>query len=201
MARRRSGGTAPGLLRCACAPWQHRPMALRDKNLIDDESVVLTLHSHAKAMIWPFLLLLVLIGLAVVTLLVSTNDTVTWVVLGVLVVAALVGVGYPWLRWRTTTVTITTQRIAERRGITTRTGRDIPLFRINSVSIEKDLVDRIFGCGTLLVADATEKLPMKLYDVPRVESVHKTIQQLLWKQDDGGDDGSFPPNEPPRGRR
>ena len=79
--------------------------------------------------------------------------------------------------------------------------RDIPLFRINSVSIEKDLVDRIFGCGTLLVADATEKLPMKLYDVPKVETVHKTIQQLLWKADDGGDDGQFPPTEPPRGRR
>lgn len=183
------------------AKWEHRRMALRDKNLVDDESVVLTLHSHAKVLIWPFVLLLVLIGLAVLTFVVSTNDVVTWVVLGVLVLAALIGVGYPWLRWRTTSVTITTQRIAERRGIITRTGRDIPLFRINSVSIEKDLVDRIFGCGTLLVADATEKLPMKLYDVPRVEHVHRTIQQLLWKQDDGGDDGTFPPTEPPRRTR
>ena len=181
--------------------WEHRRMGLRDKNLIDDERVVLTLRSHAKALVWPFVLLIVLIGLAVMTFLVSTNDVVTWVVLGVLVVAALAGVFFPWLRWRTTSVTITTQRIAERHGILTRTGRDIPLFRINSVSIEKGVVDRMLGCGTLLVADATEKLPMKLHDVPKVESVHRTIQQLLWSQDDGGDDGTFPPNEPPRGRR
>ncbi|WP_425955384.1 PH domain-containing protein [Xylanimonas sp. McL0601] len=176
-------------------------MALRDSNLIDDESVVLQLHSHAKAMIWPFVLFLVLVALAVVTLLASTSDTLTWVVLGVLAATALVGVLPPWLRWRTSSYTITTQRISERRGIVTRVGRDIPLYRVNDISIEKDLVDRLLGCGTLVIADATEKPGMVLDDVPHVDTVHKTIQQLLWNQDDGTDDGELPPTEPVRGRR
>nr|WP_245993478.1 hypothetical protein [Xylanimonas allomyrinae] len=59
----------------------------------------------------------------------------------------------------------------------------------------------MLGCGTLVIADATEKPGMLLDDVPRVDTVHRTIQQLLWEQDDGTDDGELPPGEPPRGRR
>ncbi|ACZ29193.1 membrane-flanked domain protein [Xylanimonas cellulosilytica DSM 15894] len=174
-------------------------MALREKDLIDDEQVMLELHSHAKAVLWPFVLFLALVAAAVVTLLVSTNDTVTWMVLAVLAAVALAGVLWPWLRWRTHSYTVTSQRIAERSGIVTRVGRDIPLYRINTIAIEKDLVDRVLGCGTLVVTDATEKAGMMLYDVPRVDDVHRTIQQLLWRQDDGTDGGELPPTEPRRG--
>ncbi|QAY69670.1 PH domain-containing protein [Xylanimonas protaetiae] len=173
-------------------------MALRDRNLIDDEQVVLRLHTHAKAMLWPFVLFLALVAGAVVTLLTSTDDTVTWVVLGVLVVVALAGVLWPWLNWRTHSYTISTQRVSERSGVVTQKGRDIPLYRINTVSIEKGLLDRILGCGTLVIADASEKGGMVLHDVPRVDRVHRTVQQLLASMDDGSDDGEFPPNEPPR---
>ena len=176
-------------------------MALRDKNLIDDEDVVLQLHTHAKTMVWPSVLFLLLVAAAITTLLVSTQDVVTWVVLGVLAVAAIAWVFVPWLRWRTTSYTITTQRISERRGIVTRVGRDIPLYRVNDISIEKDLLDRMLGCGTLVIADATEKPGIVLHDVPHVDHVHKTIQQLLWNQDDGTDEGDTPPTEPRRGRR
>jgi membrane protein YdbS with pleckstrin-like domain len=176
-------------------------MALRKKDLIDDEQVVLDLHSHAKVMLWPFVLFLVLVAGAVVTILLSTNDVLTWVILGVLVIVAILGVFWPWLRWRTHSYTVTTQRIADRSGIIARVGRDIPLYRINTISIEKDLVDRVLGCGTLVIADATEKPGMTLDDVPRVDEVHRTIQQLLWRHDDGSDDGEQPPTEPQRGGR
>ncbi|GAB2468805.1 PH domain-containing protein [Xylanimonas ulmi] len=175
-------------------------MALRDRNLIDDESVVLDLRTHAKVMIGPFALFLALVAAAIAVMLLSSNDVVTWVVLAVAAVVAVGWVFLPWLRWRTTSYAVTTQRVAERRGIVTRVGRDIPLYRINDISIEKDLVDRLLGCGTLVIADATEKPGMVLHDVPRVDAVHRTIQQLLWDQDDGSDDGERPPTEPPRRR-
>ena len=176
-------------------------MALHDRNLIDDEQVVLKLHTHAKAMLWPFVLFVVLVVGAVVTLLKSTDDTVTWVILGVLLVVALVFVLWPWLNWRTHSYAISTQRVSERSGVITQRGRDIPLYRINTVSIEKDLLDRILGCGTLIIADASEKGGMVLADVPHVDDVHRTVQQLLAAMDDGSDDGEFPPSEPRRGRR
>jgi uncharacterized membrane protein YdbT with pleckstrin-like domain len=164
-------------------------MALRDGNLIQDESVVLELREHAKAMTWPFVIFLALVAVAGGTLLVSPADVVTWAVLGVCLVVGVGWVFLPWLRWRTTSYSITTQRIAERRGILTRTGRDIPLYRVNDISIEEDLIDRVFGCGTLVVADATEKPGMVLHDVPHVEAVHKTLQELLWSTEEGAPRG------------
>ena len=44
----------------------------------------------------------------------------------VALVAAIVWVLVPWLRWRTTEYTVTNKRIAKRSGILTRTGRLVP---------------------------------------------------------------------------
>lgn len=176
-------------------------MALSEQNLIDGERVVLELREHAKAVIWPFALLVVLLVVAIASFVVAMDDTVRWIVLGVLAVVAVVWVVVPWLKWRTTTYTVTTQRIALRSGLLTRVGRDIPLYRINDIALEKDLLDRLLGCGTLQVSDATEKAGMVLRDVPRVERVQVQLQELLHGADDGSDDGEWPPTEPPRGRR
>jgi uncharacterized membrane protein YdbT with pleckstrin-like domain len=180
-------------------------MALRDGNLIDDEKIVLQLRSHAKAVWWPFVLLILLIVAAIVTFWLSgrgtVNDIVTWIILGVILIVFVVWVVWPWINWMMSSYTITTQRVSERSGVFRRVGRDIPLYRINSISIEKDFTDRILRCGTLIIADASEKGGMILNDVPKVEHVQKTIQDLLWKHDDGTDDGEYPPNEPVRGRR
>ncbi|MFI2105708.1 PH domain-containing protein [Isoptericola sp. NPDC019693] len=176
-------------------------MALNDDDLIDGERVVMDLHEHAKAVVWPFLLLLVLLVAAASTFVITMDDVLRWVVLGLLAVVAVVWVLVPWLKWRTTSWTVTTRRIAMRSGIVTRVGRDIPLYRINDVALEKDLLDRLLGCGTLQVSDATEKAGMVLRDVPRVERVQVLLQELLHGADDGSDDGEWPPTEPPRGRR
>jgi uncharacterized membrane protein YdbT with pleckstrin-like domain len=178
-------------------------MALSEQNLTDGERVVLELREHAKALIRPFLLLLVLLAVAIGSFLVPLDgiDIARWALLGVLGVVAIVWVFVPWLKWRTTTYSVTTQRIALRSGIITRVGRDIPLYRINDITLEKDLVDRMFGCGTLVVSDATEKAGMVLHDVPRVDEVHVQLQELLYAADDGSDDGEWPPAEPPRRRR
>jgi len=176
-------------------------MTLNDDDLIGGEHVVLELHEHAKAVIWPFLLLLVLLVAAAFSFVVPMDDVVRWIVLGLLLVVAVVWVLVPWLRWRTTSWTVTTKRIAMRSGIVTRVGRDIPLYRINDVALEKDLLDRLLGCGTLQVSDATEKAGMVLRDVPRVDRVQVQLQELLHSADDGSDDGEWPPSEPTRGRR
>ena len=176
-------------------------MALNEQNLVEGERVVMELREHAKALIWPFLLLVVLLVGAAASFAVTMDDTVRWAVLGVLAVVAVVWVFVPWLKWRTTSYSVTNQRIAMRSGIFTRVGRDIPLYRINDIALEKDLIDRLLGCGTLQVSDATEKAGMVLVDVPRVDQVHVRLQELLYAADDGSDDGEWPPSEPLRGRR
>jgi membrane protein YdbS with pleckstrin-like domain len=102
----------------------------------------------------------------------------------------------------TSTYTVTNRRLITRQGILTRTGRDIPLFRINDVAYEKGLLDRLVGCGTLIISDATEKAGVVLPDIPHVERVQLQISELLFANDDGNDDdGSRVPGEPPRNNR
>ena len=61
---------------------------------------------------------------------------------------------YPLLKWRTTRYELTTRRMRLRTGVVARNGSDIPLSRITDVSFRKSLLDRLLGCGTLIVESA-----------------------------------------------
>jgi len=99
-------------------------------------------------------------------------------VLGVVLAIFLVLV--PFLRWRTTTYTITNRRLITRSGILNKIGKDLPLNRINEVSYERSLMDRILGCGSLHVQTAAEDGMVVLRDVPNVEHVSREVTQLLF---------------------
>ena len=179
-------------------------MGLREKHLADGEEIQLRLRTHWKALVPPALLLVVLIVILVGTAaLTQGSDWGIWVlgtVAAIAVVLALVGVVIPIWRWASSVYVFTNRRVSYRHGLLTKKGRDIPLYRINDVAIEKGPIDRVLGCGTLIVSDATDKAGMELTDVPGVETVQVTLQNLLFRHDDGSDDGEHPPTEPPRSR-
>lgn len=175
-----------------------------DKTLGQGEFVVLETRTHPKALIKPGLLFLVVVA-AFLSVLIwfPENDAKPWAlgVVGVVGVVTLVTwVLVPYLRWRHSSYTFTNKRLITREGIITRKGRDIPLFRINDFTYERDLLDRLLGCGTIIVSDATEKAGVVLYDVPRIATVQRQLSELIFQADDGSDDGEFPPTEPPRRR-
>jgi membrane protein YdbS with pleckstrin-like domain len=85
----------------------------------------------------------------------------------------------PVLRWRTTTYELTTRRLRVRDGIVTRHGRDIPLARINDVSFEQGPLDRLLGCGRLVVESAGEHGQIRLTEIPHVQYVHTTLFRLV----------------------
>lgn len=172
------------------------------RTLAADEYVVLNLRTHVKALFLAITVLVVTLAVGI-TLAVLAPDgsaqaALRWAVLGVAVVVILAWSVLPFLRWITSRYTITNKRLITRSGIVTRTGRDIPLYRINDVTYEKDLLDRILGCGTIIISDATDKAGVVLHDVPRVEKVQVQLHELLFAADDGSDDGEFPPREPRR---
>jgi uncharacterized membrane protein YdbT with pleckstrin-like domain len=86
----------------------------------------------------------------------------------------------PFLRWRTTTYTITNRRLITRSGILTKVGKELPLNRISEVSYERNLTDRMLGCGSLIVQTAAEDGTIVLHDVPDVEHVNLEMTQLLF---------------------
>jgi membrane protein YdbS with pleckstrin-like domain len=178
-------------------------MGISKKLLFEGEYVVLSVRGHGKALIWPVAVFIVVLGGIITALMLKPNDTVVASGVAIVAVPLLIALSLiPFLRWMTSTYTVTNRRLITRQGILSRTGRDIPLFRINDVAYEKGLMDRLLGCGTLIISDATEKAGVVLPDIPHVEQVQLQISELLFDTDDGNDDdGSRVPGEPPRNNR
>jgi uncharacterized membrane protein YdbT with pleckstrin-like domain len=177
-------------------------MGLSDDQLTEGERIVLSLRTHPKALVVAGLWTLLLVaGLVLLWWLLRDTDSYVvsmWVAGAVALALAAWLVVVPFVRWSSERYTITTRRISHRYGVLSRNGRDIPLHRINDIALEKSLLDRLLGCGTLMVSDATEKGGMVLHDIPAVERVHVQLQELLYARDDGWDDGEWPPDEPRR---
>lgn len=158
-------------------------MGFPQKSLGADERVVIHTRTHAKVLILPAVALVLLslatgFGAAVMP---DTARPVTQLVVGVVgLVLAIWLVVLPFLRWWTTTYTVTNRRLIMRSGILTRVGKDMPLMRINDVSYQRSLLDRMLGCGTLYIQTAAEGGTIKLDDVPNVERLHLEMTELLF---------------------
>jgi uncharacterized membrane protein YdbT with pleckstrin-like domain len=154
-------------------------VAYPKKLLSDDESVVLETHPHWKTLVLPVLELLVICGLAGFLLAVVDPDVAKYVIIGVGLVLVVLAFVIPLLRWRTTLFVLTDKRVVVRTGILSRTGRDIPLTRVNDVTFSHNLIERILGCGTLVVESAGERGQVQLTEVPKVEQVQRQLYELV----------------------
>jgi uncharacterized membrane protein YdbT with pleckstrin-like domain len=154
-----------------------------DPTLTEDEHLVLRLHPHWKTLIWPVAVAVLVVAVALIAeVLIPSNSAAAverLVVAAVAILAVMLWLIVPVLRWRTTTYELTTRRLRVRSGIVTRHGRDIPLARINDVSFEKGLLDRLLGSGRLVVESAGEHGQILLNDIPRVEFTQATLFRLV----------------------
>jgi uncharacterized membrane protein YdbT with pleckstrin-like domain len=144
----------------------------------------LRLHPHGKTLVRPAAILLLIIAAALtVIFLLPPNSTDLWpvrLVVGAAALgAAIVWFGVPFLKWRTTTYEMTNRRLRLREGIVTRSGRDFPLNRISDVSFKQGLIDRLFGCGQLIVESPGEQGQLVLTEIPDVRRVQGVLFQLV----------------------
>nr|WP_241728419.1 PH domain-containing protein [Nocardioides zeae] len=110
----------------------------------------------------------------------QTAANVLEILVWVVVVATLVWfVLRPLVGWLTKTYTFTNRRFIARSGFIAKEGRTIPLNRISGVDFEIGIIDRIFGCGTLVVSDASDQGRVELTDIPRVEKVQLLVSEEL----------------------
>ena len=150
------------------------------KNLLNEgESLVVDTRTHPKALLLPLLALVVFLAIGTFVQTQIDQREVDWVVWGLVVIGAIWFVLRPFLIWLTASYTITTRRLITRHGVITRRGHDIPLTRISDVAYEKDLIDRLLGCGTLVISDASTHGQVALPDIPRVEDVQRKLNDLL----------------------
>jgi membrane protein YdbS with pleckstrin-like domain len=155
----------------------------RDASFADDEQLVLRLHPHWKVLVRPVLLAVIVVAAALVLVAVIPAGKAAaaerLAVAAVAILALMLWLAVPVLRWRTTTYELTTRRLRVRAGIVTRHGRDIPLARINDVSFEQGPLDRLLGCGRLVVESAGEHGQIRLTEIPHVQYVHTTLFRLV----------------------
>jgi uncharacterized membrane protein YdbT with pleckstrin-like domain len=143
-----------------------------------DERVVVHKHPHWKMLLLPVLVFLIIVGLGSYAAALVAGQS--WQLYGWIGFAVLGGIGVLWLtvvpllRWRTTHFVLTTRRVLVREGILSRSGIDIPINRINTVQFRHSFIDRLLGCGTLIIESASDE-PLEFDDIPQVERVHSLL--------------------------
>ena len=154
-------------------------MGISEKLLTDGESVVVDTRTHPKAVIVPGIVLLVTLAVAIFLDRKISNGVASLIVW----ILALLVIAWwsirPFLDWLTATYTITNRRLITRQGLIARKGHDIPLMRISDVAFDQGILDRMLGCGTLVISDASTHGSVRLHDIPQVESVQRTLLDLL----------------------
>jgi uncharacterized membrane protein YdbT with pleckstrin-like domain len=157
-------------------------MGFPAKLLGEDETVVMLLRPHVKRLFLPVLVLLVVAPLGTFAAAVVPAGGVQGWARGLIAAAALLVLLrwtiVPFVVWWNTRYVITDRRLVMRHGVLTRSGHDMPLSRLNDVSFQHNLFDRIIGCGTLTVESAGERGQVVLADVPRVEQVQRVLYRL-----------------------
>jgi len=153
------------------------------KLLGDGEEVVMAMRPHWKEMFWPAVVLILTSPVATyLAAIVPDGSAQKWLRLTIGVIAILVVLRWtvwPFLKWLTTSYVITDRRIITRVGVIARLGRDMPISRINDVTFEHSgILERVLGCGTLIVESAGERGQLVLRDVPRVEEVQRDVYKL-----------------------
>ena len=171
-------------------------MAFPSKLLNEGEHVVVSTRTHPKVLLFPLLVLVLVLAVAAFLSRLGEGDVADIGHIVVWIVAALAiiwWVGRAFIDWATTWYTFTNRRFIKRSGLVAKEGRTIPLNRISGVDFEIGVIDRIFGCGTLVVSDASEQGRVELHDIPRVEQVQLQVAEELHKLADRqhrADDGT-----------
>lgn len=90
-----------------------------------------------------------------------------------------VWLGVRFLKWQTTNFVVTSDRLIFRAGVLAKRGREIPLERINDISFDRTLWDRIIGAGDLLIESGGELGQQTFTDIPHPEMAQQVIYREI----------------------
>lgn len=149
--------------------------------LLDHEKLVFDLKPH-----WIAILPSIFWGIVSVTASVFVYDFVddrdwSWGRTAVLVavgLALLLFTVFPIMRWAFTNFVLTTDRVITRRGIIAKNSKEIPLERINDITFNQTVLERMIGAGDILIESAGERGQTRITDVRKPEEVQRTIGKV-----------------------
>ncbi|MEE8497465.1 MAG: PH domain-containing protein [Acidimicrobiia bacterium] len=154
-------------------------MAYPRRLLTDGEEVVREFRPHWRLLVIPVFWALLGIGIVVATWSYSPEvDIFDWVVTGLVVVASMRYVFYPFISWWFTSYVLTSERLIRRSGVLSRAGLEIPLENINDVRFSQSILERVLRSGDVLVESAGEKGQSRFADIPEPEDFHSLIYKV-----------------------
>jgi uncharacterized membrane protein YdbT with pleckstrin-like domain len=146
------------------------------------EQVEFEMKPHWRALMVPFVWLLGEIFIGVALWFYIDVSFVRWVIFIVCAVIFVVFAVRPFLYWLTTDYVFTNRRIIVRGGFIARSGRDMPLSKVNNVSFDISVMGRILNYGKLTVDSASDEA-LVINDVPSVEHIQREVNRLHEEDD------------------
>ena len=148
------------------------------KLLNDNEDIVLDLRPHWWFLSGPVVTVVLAVALAIFLVAIGAGTAFLLASLA-LVVAALVWLLIRFLRWTTTNFVVTTDRLIFRSGVLSKHGREIPLERVNDITFNASLFERIIGAGDLVIESAGERGQQMFTDIPRPMQVQNEVYRQI----------------------
>lgn len=165
-------------------------MAYPRDQLADHEELVLDLHPH-----WIYLakqvgalVLSIIVGILAITVLGDDGAASgVRIVAAILIVGCLIWFGARYVKWTTTQLVLTTDRLIYRTGVFAKSGLEFPLERINTVFFGQSVWERLLGAGDLRIESASTE------GAQIFESIKKpaAVQNEIYKQMEANETRSY----------
>jgi membrane protein YdbS with pleckstrin-like domain len=155
-------------------------MSFPTKLLCPGEEIFLDSKPNWSLLFWPTTFTLAVLGgcVAAFVLWSKAPTYMGWVLLG----CGVAALGYFWIRylaWTTTSFVVTSQRIVYRTGVLRRTGREIPIGRVQDVTYHQTILERIVRAGSLTVESAGRHGQDPFPDITRPAEVQSLINRVV----------------------
>lgn len=143
------------------------------KLLNEGEDVVLDLHPHWWYFSRPVTAVVVS---AVLAIFAATKDVSVFKLLClVLLLASVVWLAGVYARWSTTNVVITTDRLIHRTGVLAKHGKEIPLERVNDISVHQTFFKRLVGAGDVVIESGGERGQQRFTEIAKPFIVQNVV--------------------------
>lgn len=155
-------------------------MAFPPKLLNDGEEIVLDLRPHWWFFVGPaFWLLAAIVATVVVTTLWDDEPNAVVYALLALVVLMIVWLVLRLAKWATTQFVVTTERLIARQGVVAKKGIEIPLERINDITFNQNVRERLMGSGDLMIQSGGERGQQHFSNIRRPARVQNEINRQM----------------------
>ena len=155
-------------------------MPFPPKLLNDGEEIVLDLRPHWWFFVGPaFWLLAAIVATVVVTTLWDDEPNAVVYALLALVVLMIVWLVLRLAKWATTQFVVTTERLIARQGVVAKKGIEIPLERINDITFNQNVRERLMGSGDLMIQSGGERGQQHFSNIRRPARVQNEINRQM----------------------